>query len=171
MTLDLSFMDRANCRGVDPGLFFPGRGEPTDAARSVCGACEVVDDCLAYALHTGERFGIWGGLSERERRRIRSGAATVEEVRRNSGPCSIPGCDRNARRRGWCNTHYMRWLRTGTVGTATPRRATAEPAKSEPPPPPPLPEHGTRERYAAGCACPPCLKAMLADLKERMRAS
>jgi len=61
----------ANCLGVDPDLFFPERGASTKEAKSVCKGCVVRDDCLEYALANGEKFGIWGGLSERERRRIR----------------------------------------------------------------------------------------------------
>lgn len=61
----------ANCLGVDPDLFFPERGASTKEAKSVCKGCVVREDCLEYALANGEKFGIWGGLSERERRRIR----------------------------------------------------------------------------------------------------
>ena len=69
--LDTSWMDRGNCAGVDPDLFFPSRGEDTSDAKAVCAACTVREACLDYALTTREKFGIWGGLSERERRRIR----------------------------------------------------------------------------------------------------
>ncbi len=62
---------RANCMGVDPELFFPERGASTREAKEVCRGCVVQEDCLEYALANGEKFGIWGGLSERERRRIR----------------------------------------------------------------------------------------------------
>lgn len=61
----------ANCLGVDPDLFFPERGASTKEAKQVCQSCVVREDCLEYALANGEKFGIWGGLSERERRRIR----------------------------------------------------------------------------------------------------
>lgn len=61
----------ANCLGVDPDLFFPERGASTKEAKSVCQGCVVREECLEYALANGEKFGIWGGLSERERRRIR----------------------------------------------------------------------------------------------------
>ena len=61
----------ANCLGVDPDLFFPERGASTKEAKSVCQGCVVREDCLEYALANGEKFGIWGGLSERERSRIR----------------------------------------------------------------------------------------------------
>ena len=61
----------ANCLGVDPDLFFPERGASTKEAKQVCQGCVVREDCLEYALANGEKFGIWGGLSERERRRLR----------------------------------------------------------------------------------------------------
>ncbi len=62
---------QANCMGVEPDLFFPERGASTREAKEVCRGCVVQEDCLEYALANGEKFGIWGGLSERERRRIR----------------------------------------------------------------------------------------------------
>ena len=68
---------KANCMGVDPDLFFPERGMSTREAKEVCKGCVVRDDCLEYALANGEKFGIWGGLSERERRRIRRARALV----------------------------------------------------------------------------------------------
>jgi WhiB family redox-sensing transcriptional regulator len=69
--LDRRWQERANCLGVDPDLFFPERGASTKEAKGVCGGCEVRLECLEYALRHGEKFGIWGGMSERERRRLR----------------------------------------------------------------------------------------------------
>jgi len=63
---------RGACIGLDPALFFPERGMPVDNARAVCRGCEVRQECLDYAIDNSERFGIWGGLSEKERRRMRS---------------------------------------------------------------------------------------------------
>jgi WhiB family redox-sensing transcriptional regulator len=69
--------------GVDPDLFFPERGASTREAKEVWRGCVVRENCLEYALANGEKFGIWGGLSERERRRVRRirtmsrGAATA----------------------------------------------------------------------------------------------
>lgn len=68
---DENWLDYANCTGVDAKLFYPDRGESTREAKEVCRGCEVRHDCLEFALQNGEKFGIWGGLSERERRRIR----------------------------------------------------------------------------------------------------
>ena len=68
---DHGWQDHANCLGVDPDLFFPERGASTREAKEVCRGCVVREECLEFALQNGEKFGIWGGLSERERRRIR----------------------------------------------------------------------------------------------------
>ncbi len=70
-----SWQNYANCLGVDPDLFFPERGASTKEAKAVCRACVVREDCLEYALDNSEKFGIWGGLSERERRRLRRARA------------------------------------------------------------------------------------------------
>jgi WhiB family redox-sensing transcriptional regulator len=67
----LAWQDYANCRGADADLFFPERGASTRKAKAICGACEVKDECLESAIVNGEKFGIWGGMSERERRRVR----------------------------------------------------------------------------------------------------
>lgn len=77
--------ERAACRGLDTSLFFPGRGESTAEAEAVCASCEVRDDCLWFALgdnggRRSEKFGIWGGSSERQRRRWRREARTAEEA-------------------------------------------------------------------------------------------
>lgn len=69
--LDTSWQQSSNCLGVDPDLFFPERGASTREAKEVCRGCVVSEDCLEFALANGEKFGIWGGMSERERRRIR----------------------------------------------------------------------------------------------------
>ena len=70
-----SWQLQANCMGVDPDLFFPERGASTREAKEVCRGCVVREDCLEYALANGEKFGIWGGMSERERRRLRRARA------------------------------------------------------------------------------------------------
>lgn len=61
----------ANCIGMDPELFFPERGQSTREARECCRRCDVQAECLAYALNNDEKFGIWGGTSERQRRAMR----------------------------------------------------------------------------------------------------
>lgn len=69
--IDRTWQSRANCMGVDPELFFPERGSSTREAKEVCRGCVVQQDCLDFAIANGEKFGIWGGMSERERRRVR----------------------------------------------------------------------------------------------------
>lgn len=71
---ELGWQSRALCAQTDPEAFFPEKGGSTRDAKRVCGACVVRSECLEYALSNDERFGIWGGLSERERRRLRKRA-------------------------------------------------------------------------------------------------
>ena len=78
---------RANCLGVDPELFFPERGESVRPAKEVCRGCVVRAECLDHALAVPERFGIWGGLSERERRGI---LRTRLQVSRSAEIRSLP---------------------------------------------------------------------------------
>jgi WhiB family redox-sensing transcriptional regulator len=65
-----AWMERAACRGMDPALFFPLSDEEAEAGLSVCRTCPVREECLGYALAARERYGIWGGTTERERKRI-----------------------------------------------------------------------------------------------------
>lgn len=74
------WQEMANCLGVDPDLFFPERGASTREAKDVCRGCVVQGECLEYALANGEKFGIWGGMSERERRRIRRQRALARQA-------------------------------------------------------------------------------------------
>ncbi|WP_343600967.1 WhiB family transcriptional regulator [Mycobacterium sp.] len=67
------WQDRALCAQTDPEAFFPEKGGSTREAKKICLGCEVRTECLEYALAHDERFGIWGGLSERERRRLKRG--------------------------------------------------------------------------------------------------
>jgi len=65
------WQERALCSQTDPEAFFPEKGGSTREAKRICSRCEVRGECLEYALGHDERFGIWGGLSERERRRLK----------------------------------------------------------------------------------------------------
>jgi|SRR5690625_3667708 len=67
----LGWQERALCAQTDPEAFFPEKGGSTREAKRVCTSCEVRAECLEYALENDERFGIWGGLSERERRKLK----------------------------------------------------------------------------------------------------
>ena len=61
----------ALCAQTDPEAFFPEKGGSTREAKSICAKCPVREQCLDWALDNDERFGIWGGLSERERRKVK----------------------------------------------------------------------------------------------------
>lgn len=71
---ELEWQERALCAQTDPEAFFPEKGGSTREAKKVCLVCEVRAECLEYALENDERFGIWGGMSERERRKLRKRA-------------------------------------------------------------------------------------------------
>ena len=72
----MTWRDRAACLGLDPELFFPiGSTGPaliqTEEARAVCRRCEVIDDCLSWAMDSRQEDGVWGGLSADERRALK----------------------------------------------------------------------------------------------------
>ncbi len=72
----MEWVHRAKCRDVDPELFFPvgttgPAAEQIEAAKAVCVTCSVRNECLEWALVTGQDAGVWGGTSEEERRSIR----------------------------------------------------------------------------------------------------
>ena len=71
---ELLWQERALCAQTDPEAFFPEKGGSTREAKKVCLTCDVRAECLDYALANDERFGIWGGLSERERRKLKKRA-------------------------------------------------------------------------------------------------
>jgi WhiB family redox-sensing transcriptional regulator len=109
---DSSWMGEAACRGMDPDVFFPPRGGTVEPARQVCAGCPVSDDCLSFALEHREKHGIWGGLSENERKRLRRRATgkaqhthcahghalTPENVRSADGRRKCRMCERGSRR-------------------------------------------------------------------------
>lgn len=72
----LEWRDLAACAGHDPSIFFPAgetgpAAEQIKQAKKICGTCEVTEDCLTYAIETNQVSGIWGGLTEDERRPVR----------------------------------------------------------------------------------------------------
>jgi WhiB family transcriptional regulator, redox-sensing transcriptional regulator len=71
---ELAWQSDSLCAQTDPEAFFPEKGGSTRDAKKICTSCEVRNQCLEYALENDERFGIWGGLSERERRKLRKRA-------------------------------------------------------------------------------------------------
>lgn len=60
------------CRDADPALFYPEKGQNCFEAKAICGVCPVIATCREYSLMYVEKYGVWGGLSERERRVARS---------------------------------------------------------------------------------------------------
>ena len=68
--MDTDWMTEGNCNQTPPSMFFPSDGVGVDAARKVCETCPVKSPCLEYALVNRIDHGVWGGTSERERRRI-----------------------------------------------------------------------------------------------------
>lgn len=68
--MNLSWRQRGACRGVDPDVFYPVSDEDAEEAKAICAQCAVRQPCLEYALANRERDGVWGGATERERRRI-----------------------------------------------------------------------------------------------------
>ncbi len=80
----------ALCAETDPDLFFPEKnsGNTAQRAKEVCGRCMVREDCLLYALTAGETFGIWGGTTESERRKMRKASGvTARRPRRLADTC------------------------------------------------------------------------------------
>jgi WhiB family redox-sensing transcriptional regulator len=69
-TIEKKWTRQSACRGLDPMIFYPVSDEEAGAAQSVCAECPVQVDCLEYALENRERDGVWGGATERDRRRI-----------------------------------------------------------------------------------------------------
>ena len=65
-----AWQERAACYGLDPEIFFPTSEEEAGLALSYCSACQVREICLEWAIQNGERYGVWGGTTEQERRRL-----------------------------------------------------------------------------------------------------
>ena len=82
---------RGACRHLPTSLFFPGRGEEYEVARAACGACPVMEPCRSYALEAPGLKGIWGGLSENERKELRRATADAGDQRGSDEPTSRDG--------------------------------------------------------------------------------
>ncbi|MGH9182500.1 MAG: WhiB family transcriptional regulator [Acidimicrobiales bacterium] len=68
--MNQSWREHSACRGIDPAVFYPATDDDAEAAKAICGQCPVRQACLEHALATREADGVWGGATERERRRI-----------------------------------------------------------------------------------------------------
>lgn len=77
----MNWVDQAACRGIDPALFFldHGEGVAVSTIREVCFCCPVIAECAEYALANFEEFGIWGGLTPRERQAVRNGRLSLTQ--------------------------------------------------------------------------------------------
>ena len=80
------WMEQGVCAQTDPDAFFPDKGGATRHAKAICRTCSVQDECLQYALDNGERYGVWGGYSERERRRVLRGEIVIPTLGAIGGP-------------------------------------------------------------------------------------
>ncbi len=104
-----SWVHRGACRGLDTNMFFPERGDTDglEKARAVCQECPVTQKCLEYALFTVQRFGIWGGKSERERRIIRNGRRGTDGTAFRGFVRTCPNCRTTfrttIRQKGFCS--------------------------------------------------------------------
>ncbi len=67
---DIKWRELGACRGLDPTIFYPEPEESAESAKAVCDGCSVRIACLEHALNSREKVGVWGGATERERRRI-----------------------------------------------------------------------------------------------------
>ena len=81
----MSWRDKAACLEKDPALFFPvGNTGPAllqiEEAKNVCRTCPVIEQCLSWAMETGQDAGVWGGLSEDERRAMKRRAARARRA-------------------------------------------------------------------------------------------
>lgn len=72
-----AWMAESLCAQVDPELFFPDKGASTKEAKKVCQKCPVTSECLEYAMSSDDRYGVFGGLSERDRRKLRKEARSA----------------------------------------------------------------------------------------------
>ena len=79
----IEWMIFANCGDQEPSTFFPKDGAGVDIAKRICMGCVVREDCLEYAIVTKQDYGVWGGTSERERRKI--SAKLAAKILKNTG--------------------------------------------------------------------------------------
>ena len=84
--IDQTWVDNALCAQTDPEAFFPEKGGSTRASKAVCAQCFVQAECLDYAITRDERFGVWGGFSERERRKLTGTTAHDQRAGHPSTP-------------------------------------------------------------------------------------
>lgn len=114
-----NWRQRAACRGLDPEIFFPERGESTREAKAVCAGCPVRPECLEYALDAREVNGIWGGKSERERRSIRRKRRTAQMAARVDVTVTAADMATEAARRATAQRLYGSGMTAAAVAATT----------------------------------------------------
>jgi WhiB family redox-sensing transcriptional regulator len=83
-----SWQENAACRGIEPEIFFPISDEEAAPAKAICGGCDAREECLLFSFQNKERYGVWGGVTEKERiEMVRRGVASrmLEEALRVAG--------------------------------------------------------------------------------------
>ena len=93
MAADMTWRARAMCDGLEAGeieaIFFPHPNSAAAEAKAICRVCPVAAECLRYALDTGQEFGVWGSMTERERFKV---TATAKFPKRPNAPTPDPRC-------------------------------------------------------------------------------
>lgn len=120
----MSWRTDAACKGIDPDLFFPERGEPTAQIKAVCEGCPVRAECLAFALED-EGPGIWGGTSERERQKLRVGTERVRVCARCGDTFTYKRVPRAGQPRKYCGEVCVYWAMRASKEASKLRRLVA----------------------------------------------
>ena len=115
---DRNWRQHAACRGCDPDLFHPTRGQDVSDAKRICAVCPVADICLQWALENNETMGVWGGRSERERRTMRRQLRIKRNIPTNQ-PINHNGRRPDSERCG-TETGYQWHMRHKDAGPACP---------------------------------------------------
>lgn len=147
------WMEDALCSQVDPNVFFPDTtGGSYRAAKMVCYRCPVREQCLEYALRNNENFGVWGGLSDTERKKLRRGQGRLLQQCANGHDLAVVGIDSYRNCRQCAKERYARYnerVRNGHVAVGKP--------------------HGY-SKYRAGCRCDICREASRVHQRELREA-
>lgn len=150
---DAVWKAHAACLNADPALWYPDSGTAAEA-RAICASCPVRQDCLQHALSEVETFGVWGGASERVRRRLRSlrAASPYPELVLHPSDCRCDYCRALAE-----HDDRMIALAAGRAAEAIDSRG-------------PGVRHGTPSCYPKGCRRPECLRALREWRRQRRAA-
>lgn len=140
---------RSACAGLDPSLWYPDQGATARGGRAICATCPVLPLCLELALARGEKHGVWGGASERERRRL--AVVWVQRAHDYRPGCGSPRC---------------RWCRAVDAHRAACAGDQPGPLQWNGP----GARHGFKSTYARGCRGVWCSVA-ISSVGEQLRAA